>query len=147
MVISIFHNQVFQTVIVGTLVFVIGQIVQNFILKPMFEYKKTIGRIDNRLKFYANIIGSQGDKNIPRNEKLECARVVRNLSCELEANFKQLPFHWYFSKDYPKQVSGAARRLIRLSNLVFGPPGSASSEIVYKDEQTIRENLKIPSLD
>ena len=54
------NNQVFYIVLSGTLVFVFGQILQKFFLEPIKDYKKTIGRIDNKLKFYANILTNTG---------------------------------------------------------------------------------------
>ena len=62
-----FSNIVFQTVFAGTFVFVFGQIIQMFILEKINRYKKIIGKIDNRLKFYFKIIKNPGmDESIER---------------------------------------------------------------------------------
>ena len=81
-------NQVFFTVLSGTLVFTIGQILQKFFLEPIQEYKKTIGKIDNRLKFYHNILTNN---TFNKNTIIEITDAMRNLSCDLEANYKQIP--------------------------------------------------------
>ena len=144
---SLFQNEVFQTIITGVIVFIIAQILQNFALRPIYLYKRTIGKIDNRLKFYSQITGNPGSEYIPRYEKIECFKVLRNLSCELEANFKQIPFRWYFSKDDILKVADSASRLIRLSNNIFTTPDIAGAALNnYDDEQIIRKNLNIPRL-
>lgn len=55
---DLFQSIVFQTVMSGVLVFVLSEIIQNFFLKPLQKYKEVIGKTDNQLKFYANVITS-----------------------------------------------------------------------------------------
>lgn len=84
---NLFQSIVFQTVMSGVLVFVLSEIIQNFFLRPLQKYKEVVGKIDNQLKFYENIIINPG--NILLREKyLECSDTLRKLSCELEAVYK-----------------------------------------------------------
>jgi hypothetical protein len=113
------NNQVFNTVISGTLVFVLGQTIQQFILEPVQKYRKTVGKIDNRLKFYSNIITS----NIFENDKTmlnEITDSIRNLSCDLESSYKQIPLTKLLASlgviESEKDVAKAAQALIFLSN-------------------------------
>lgn len=133
---------VFKTVFSGVLVFIIGQIIQKFFIEVIQKYKATIGKIDNKLKFYANIITSPG---ILRNDLiLECSHDIRNLSCELEEVYKQIPIVLLRERIKSKKlISDSASRLIRLSNNLYQ---SNESEHNYNDVEKIRENLDIPLL-
>lgn len=137
-VIDLFQSIVFQTVISGVLVFVLGEIIQRYFLEPRQRYKEVIGKIDYSLKFYANIIANPGI--LPEKLYLECSEVLRTLSCELEATYKQIPFK---KLSTCKKVSDAARRLIRLSNNL-SQPGEALHN--SDDMDKIRANLNIPEL-
>jgi len=139
--IKLFQSIVFQTVIAGTLVFILSEFMQKFFLLPLQKYKEVIAKIDNRLKFYANIISNPGPTTVtPRETILECLHMLRNLSCELEAAYKQIPFK---TKNRNQKVSDAARRLIGLSNSL-GATGSGIEN--HEDIKIIREKLNIESL-
>lgn len=115
---------IFGTVISGVVVFVLGQIIQNYILEPIKVYNGIIGKIDNRLKYYANAIANPGLSlagGLPINNMYDESRVVlRELSCELESSYKQIPFRSLFVRHRvikdSKSISDAARLLIRVSN-------------------------------
>jgi len=139
-------NQVFFTVLSGTLVFVSGQILQKFILEPFQEYKKTVGKIDNRLKFYSNILTNAGF-----NKKIivEITNAMRNLSCDLEASYKQIPFNQLFVNlkflERKKDIAIVVQGLIFLSNA-----GGRSDSRIDKCNDRIREirkKLKIEPLN
>lgn len=139
------NNQVFYTVLSGTLVFVFGQILQKFILEPFQEYKKTIGRIDNRLKFYSNILTNAG---FNKEVIVEVTDAMRNLSCDLEANYKQIPLNQLFVNlkllEPKKDMVVAAQGLIFLSNA-----GGRRDGGIDKCDDRIREvrkKLKIEQL-
>ena len=87
------ENQIFQTVITGVSVFIIGQIIQKFILEPVKEYKKIQGKIDNRLKYYSNKMSGSLPQEITR----EASNIIRELSCEIESSYKQIPFNCVFT--------------------------------------------------
>jgi len=136
--INLFQSTVFQTVISGVLIFTIGQIIQRFFLKPIQKYKATIGKIDNKLKFYANVIANPGTWS--KENTLQCLNKLRQLSCDLETTYKQLLFK---RKDRTIKIADSASRLIRLSNSL-GP----GNNFIHNDEdvEKIRENLGIPKL-
>ena len=140
------ENQVFYTVLSGTSVFVLGQILQKFILEPFQEYKKTIGRIDNRLKFYSNILTNAG---FTRKIIVEVTDAMRNLSCDLEANYKQIPFNQLFVNlkllESKKDMATAAQGLIFVSNA--GGRRDSGFDRVDNRINEIRKLLKIESLN
>jgi len=136
---NLLQSIVFQTVMSGVFVFILSEIIQKFFLEPLQKYKEIIGKIDNQLKFYANVITNPGNI-LPREIYLECSNTLRKLSCELEAIYKQIPFKRLSDR---RKVSDSASRLIRLSNNL-----SRSGEALHNsgDIDEIRKNLNIPEL-
>jgi|GEM_PF-1036698 len=146
---QLMQNQVFQTILAGTLVYTLGSIIEKFILEPVYKYKETIAKIDNKLKFYGDVTGNPGSDYPDREIKLECRAVIRNLSCELESNFKAIPFGWQWTKEEKYKIADSAKRLIRLSNNIFNP-GYFNTNVAinnYYDEEAIRANLHIPKFE
>lgn len=140
------NNQVFYTVLSGTLVFVFGQILQKFFLEPIQGYKKTVGEIDNKLKFYANILTNTGF-----NQKIlvEITDTMRTLSCQIESGYKQILLTGVMSHigliENKKEIAEVAQGLIFLSNA----GGRDDSRIEKCDERInrIRKILKIETLN
>lgn len=139
--ISLLQSIVFQTVISGVLIFILKELIQEFVLLPIKKYKEVIGKIDNRIKYYTNVITNSG---ISTESVLESSRVMRELSCELESIYKQIPFKRLFSlaKIIPVHslISESASSLIRISNA----GGRVGDEVMnYNEIKKIRENLDI----
>lgn len=140
---TLLQNPVFQTVVSGVLVFVGGDVVQNFLLKPWQNYKGVIGKIDYSLKFYANVITNPG--RLHENVLMECSQNLRTLSCDLEIAYKQLSLVFKLHKQQKKgNIAGVARDLIRLSN-AMGP--GANPLLNGETMDRIRDNLGIPELE
>lgn len=132
-------SEVFYTVISGTSIFVIGQLLQKFILEPIQQYKKTVGAIDNKLKYYANVLVN---KDFSSETIREITREMRTLSCDLESEYKQIPFNTVISTlrliERKKAVAKAAKHLIFLSNA-----GGRSGDDVIKREKAIKKIRKL----
>lgn len=133
-----FRNPIFQTVISGVSVLVLGDLIKKFIIEPAQEYKEIVGKIDNELKFYANIISNP--EILQEGKKKECYETLRRLSCNLEAKRKKMVFR----KDTTdKNVADAAAKLIGLSNSLWElESGSRNSQTI----EDIRKSLHIPYL-
>lgn len=143
-IISLFSNQVFQTVLSGVLVFILGQVLIRFVIEPIQELKKTIGKISYELKFYANVYTSA---NIAPETFWEVSKVLRKLASELEANYNAIPIKdiFSFTRVIPcfVQFSKASENLIRLSN------GAGDKEFPVKNAEAadkIRSALGIKTL-
>ena len=136
---NLFQSIVFQTVMSGVLVFILSEITQRFYLEPLQKFKEVVGKIDNKLKFYANVIAHPGNL-LPRETILESGRTLRDLSCGLEATYKQIPFK---RNQTHQKIADAARRLIRLSNSL----GESGRGIENSDDvDKIRVDLSILEL-
>jgi len=139
--VNLFQNIVFQTVISGVLVVVLGFVVIEiikFFLKPSQKLKKIIGIIDNKLKFYDNVITS----SIPIRKELvlECLRTLKKLSCDLEETYKQISIK---NRTKKQKISDSVKRLTRLSNSLGDNKNSSENGA---DINKIRENLNIQEL-
>jgi len=109
-----------------------------FFNQPIYKYKEIIGRIDNKLKFYANVIANPGIWS--EENTLECLNKLRQLSCDLETTYKQLVFK---RKDKTIRIANSSSRPIRLSNSL----GSGNNFITNEEDvKKIRENLSILEL-
>ncbi len=139
--------EIFLTIISGVCVFILSQYILEFVLKPYKEYRNVIVKIDNKLKFYSNVI-----VNPPFSEQLPQDYIVakdemRGLSCDLESSYKNL-FFIFKNKEKEKIISDVAKDLIWLSNAIgrndreLDLPLEAATKI---DE--IRKKLRIDSLD
>jgi len=140
------------TICGGVLVFVTSQVIQEYILSPLKKYKNTIAEIDNKLKFYANIIflPINIENTIPekRERYLYCSKVLRKLSCDLETSYKTIPDcirEKFCNSD--SNIATAAASLIGLSNSLFENYLSSSlKEYNKKELRKIRELLNIRML-
>ena len=130
---------VITTVLSGVLIFVLGQIVQNFILKPLQDFNNVKIDISHRLKFHTNIYVN----NIPAGEvRSRASGDARDMSCNLESKYLAIPFRKFFTKlrviPQRSSVDDAVGRLIRLSNSV-GEQGRAVNN--HEDIEAIKNSL------
>jgi len=158
---NILNNIVFQTVISGTLIFLIGECIQKFVLTPIVEHKKIIAKIDNKLKYYSNVILNPPTEHsaISQDTYDGAKEILRKLSCDLESTYKMIPFKEAFSYlglvSCKKQISDSATDLIALYNLTgqkvfpLEVNGKKTSSILWSLEKVgdIRKNLKIESYE
>jgi len=137
------NSQIFWTIFSGVLIFVLGQIIQQLIIEPYLQYKKVVGEIDNKLKFYANVT-----TNSMISEELvkEAVDILRKLSCDLESSYKMMSIRMGPSA---KDISEAATGLIFLSNSTGINNNQYSDKRVDRiidTEVKIRKLLKIAKL-
>lgn len=146
--------EIFLTVISGVFIFIFSQFILKIIIESIVEYRRTIGRIDNKLKFYSNIIVTPpfGVQDLPKNY-LDAKELFRDLSCELESNYKIIPFKKIFIKMgfilRTEAITTACTDLIWISNTTghkddtktLNMPLLASEKI-----DKIRESLNIKSI-
>ncbi len=55
------ENDILLTILAGVAVFIVGQLILEFILKPRKEYKNIKNEISNKLKYYSNFITNPTD--------------------------------------------------------------------------------------
>lgn len=131
-------NTIFYTVLSGTLVYTIGQIINKFFIEPIHSQKKTFGKISNALIYYANIytnpVNENSNFNIESQMREDGHLKFRNLACELISKTHQIPLYKYLSwiKIVPrvKKITESHSNLIGLSNGM------------YPNQETINHNEK-----
>src|SRR4051812_9700804 len=77
------------TIIGGVTVFVIGQIIQRFIIEPIHEQRKLVGAIANTLLYYAHYLPDSVDR--PIKDVGEAPDKFRRLATELTAKTVAVP--------------------------------------------------------
>lgn len=105
------------TVVTGVLVYVLGQAVQNFILKPIQDFRVVLVQISHKVKFWENYLINSG---LREDKTKQCRADMRDLASNLESKYIIIPFKkqlLYFNMvPAPENVRTAARNLIFLSN-------------------------------
>lgn len=142
--IELVSSQIFQSIISGVILLLLGEYMKNFVLEPIKQYKSVIGKIDNKLKYYSNRITNSG---LPEEFIREARESLRDLSCDLESAYKQIPpwsiYVFIFNLPCRKQVSDAAMKLIYLSNAA----GERGEELRNNEEMNkTRKLLRIQEL-
>jgi len=133
--------EIFWTVISGVSIYVLGQIIQNFVLKPLQDFKLVKIDISHRLKFNSNIYTNLIPEGDARNR---ASGDARDMSCNLESKYLAIPCRWFFTLSgvipRSKNLADAAKRLIRLSN------ARDDAELLSKYGEDIEEIKKLLKL-
>jgi hypothetical protein len=79
------------TIFGGLFVYIAGQLLSKFLMKPTHELKKTIGEVGFNLAFYAPIIFTPTARNLERSQ--EAYEALMKSSCDLLARVNSIPFY------------------------------------------------------
>jgi len=135
--------EIFLTIISGVLVFILSQYIVEFILKPLIKYKQVIAKIDNKLKFYANIITNPPLSSGSIDDYIIAQKEIRDLSCDLESTYKSL----LIFKPNKKTIAKVAKDLIWLSNIIGQRDKNINLPIKAAEKiDDIRKSLNIEEL-
>lgn len=125
-------DTVFYTVLSGTLVLVIGQLIKSFFIEPIIELHKLIGEIDYSLHFYADLYANPG---VAKSELMDEAKnTIRQQASQLRAKAYAIRLFWL-----RKNVIEASDVLTRLSNSIH----EGNAQLNIEDRNKIRKLLHI----
>ena len=112
---NILTSDTFLTVVSGVLVFVAGQLFNEYFLKPINDYKKLRGKIAYSLTLYAYLYMNPVKYDEKNSEIEEASYNLRKLAAEVDAIVEVRPFGNIF---IPKRkvLSEVSKKLIGLSN-------------------------------
>ncbi len=133
--------EVFITVITGTLVYVLSQLLSKFIIDPIQKFKEVIGNIASAISYYGREYTSLGA--MPKEKINEAHETFRSLSGELQTRVLLIPYYNFWAKLHfvPKVdiVAAATKSLIFLSNVVQMKPDQAPDlEKILTNETAIK---------
>lgn len=133
------------TIISGVLVFVIGQVILERVIKPLQEYKKIKSKISYLLAFYANVytnpIMRDGRNTIQdRDHADKVALKLKEAACEL-VGFKQQK-NKLVSKD---NIEKANTNLLKLSCGLY-TDSEHIDERIMQNEEYVKEIMKALNL-
>lgn len=158
------------TIIAGVLVFIVGQLFLEFVLKPLREYRNIKNEIFNKMKFYSNLITNPISKddliiddnyvfananeknfriyhhNIVFENYLNTSLDIRKLSCDLEVKYRDnyKLIRNILIKEKIKDIDNAVGCLIRISNCIFDKESAVSNS---EDIDSIKKHLNWKYID
>ena len=153
----------------GVAIFVVGQWILEFILKPLRDYKNVKNKVANNLKLYADILGDPKSdftntsmimdgvtQNVSReemnkivkeafnhelHEKYQAvSKEIRVVACDLEVGFYNNFAPIRFFLDKNEDINQVSACLIRISNCILN---SSRADQITKDIESIKKLLRI----
>jgi hypothetical protein len=125
---------VFGTIVSGTFVFVLGQIILQFWIVPVQEFRKTIAAIAHARVEVGEVTSNPGVLVPERNDK--ASRRLRKLSAQLQSHlflvWPYAPVARLFKLPSRDHVVQASRSLAGLSTSVFSDTGRTPESNVRK---------------
>ena len=125
--------------VLGFVVFVLGQIAQRFFIEPIQEQRRGIGEIAHATVYYANV----GRFSEP-DARLEASATLRKLAAQLRSTLWTVPSYTLFRflglARQEQRVLTASDNLIGWSNAVISERDDS-----YERRQAIIEALDLPS--
>lgn len=134
-----------STVLSGTLVFIVGQLFMELIIKPLRRYKEIKAKIAYNLVYYANIYMNPVTHKEYENEVIKTERITvqenfRKLSAEI-AGFAYEK--WFFNYPSKKKIYDVERALIGLSNSLVTENGDIVVGMIEDRVKIIKKALKL----
>lgn len=106
------------TIVGGVIIYVAGELLNQFMIKPLVDLKEEIGRIASSLVYYAYVYTSGGA--IGRERQLEASHELRLRASELRAKMNNTPEILLKMNCLSKEnLKKASEELIGLSNSLF----------------------------
>lgn len=131
-------NTVFETVIAGVSVYVVGQILIKFVIEPILEFRSFLGRVTQFfLRNQGELISAEGSEST-RNELFVLASELlqkrQSIICYSHLSF-------IYGLPSSKKVLNAARSLNQIGNRVrTGKDERADEQVIIYDEMQKIEN-------
>lgn len=132
-----------QTVVIGVIVFVLGQSAQRFILEPIQEQRRIVGEIAGAVLVLANVVHyarpmPEGYSLLRKVTPEEASHTLRVLAGRLQATLCTVPGYrvWASLRLVPPRavVLGASRQLVLWSNSIasgdIDPPRRAVATLL-----------------
>lgn len=115
---ALVKNPVFQTVVSGVLVFVLGQICLEYLFKPLQRYKNLRAKAAYNLVYFGNVFNDKDSYTEEMKERLKQAELeFRIISAELKAFSIEKPMALFWVPRKKKLVV-ASEQFMGLSNTV-----------------------------
>jgi len=136
---------VFLTVLTGTAVYVIGQIILKMILEPVAKLKQTISKVHFTFVKFAHVIHNS---DAIENETINNVFIeLRSLSGQIYSDYSVVPFYNITSKIFGlpsrKKLFDGARNLIGLGNWMSLKNHRNKHGHIFKNSQEAYENLNL----
>ena len=139
-----------STILGGVILFVIGQLLSKFLIEPIQELKKTIGKVRFNLAYYAPIIHTPISRDKARSDKAYDA-FMKN-SCDLPTKADAIPFYRLLPRQFVlpiEHINRAAVDLRALATYLHETGEQADSHIdeINKLSKSIEQQLELRTLE
>ena len=144
---------IFATVISGTLIFVIGQIILKFIIEPIHKQKEIIGGIADALIYYADVFSNPVFKDESKNSGIGKKREkgheeFRKFASQIVSKMSLIPYYKALSilrvVIEKRKIIKARGNLIGLAN---GTHPRTNSDDIEHNDRKIKKLSKLLNLD
>lgn len=141
-----------ETVIIGVVVFIVGQTLQRFVLEPIHGQRQLIGEIASNVIFLGNVgpvSPEYASLLLFPMEPADASRAVRSQAARLRASLWTIPLYGLWAKIrlvYSRDtILDASRNMIGWSNAITraGPPNPVAGPDTYR--QKISTLLRLPT--
>lgn len=129
------------TIIGGVVVYVIGQLINEFLIKQYLDYRRIIGEIREELMFYSNIYTNAGIWLTFKPISEDASTGLRRLASQLSSNYKMLTAKSYFLTNGWIMTQEKTDEVI--SNLIFLSNSLWNSSYIIKNLEKSSETLKL----
>lgn len=128
------------TIIGGITIFVIGQLVSQFLIKPIISLKEEIGKITYALMYYSNVYTNPSIDPDKINIYMEVSKELRNRACELRAKYCAVSSLALLLFRQPKKedMAEASNRLIFLHNSLMGGDAVENKKVSNEIEELLK---------
>ena len=135
---------VLTTVVSGVLVFILGQLFNEYFLKPIQDYKALKAKIAYSLTLYANLYMNPITISELNQEYSDASLEIRKLAAEVDATIELRPFGNIFIPR-AKILKEASKALIGISNGFYTDSSLEQIKSNGECRDTIYEKLSIKS--
>ena len=135
---------IFTTVVSGVLVFVLGQLFNEYFLKPIQDYKVLKAKISYSLTFYANLYMNPITISELNQEYSDASLEIRKLAAEVDATIELRPFGNIFIPR-AKILKETSKSLIGISNGFYTNSSFEQIKNNGKCRETVYKKLRIKS--
>ena len=128
------------TITGGVMVFVLGQVVNEIVIKPVISLKKEIGKVTSCLTYYGHLFNNPTKNLFMQIDKQNASNELRRRAGELKAKSNAVPtiILALFFLPSRKDLTFTSDNLIILSNTIFKDDYIKNYKVVIDTEKRLK---------
>jgi len=128
------------TILGAFVVYVTGQIINEFFIKPVISLKEEIGKITYAIIYYSDVYTNPSDDPDKSSRYREVSKELRNRASELRAKYCAVSSFalWLFQQPKKENMAVASDRLIFLHNSLIMGDALENREVSNEIEELLK---------